>query len=310
MFTAPAINGLQHKELFARGTVTRPMPNDWAILNDVIQLGNEDPESESSEAGEILQTEHGSRLRTRNQHQLNANDSSFFQNAPQLTSTPARPLSRQSDRSVHTRSTFTASRVNAMDLITPPTAFNNVSRDQGVNIIAPPSPFQNSPIGPPIDFDDNMIGSIGPPTHIQNSPIAPPMDFDDDMNGLMQNNNNEVRSIPSSSTFLCGQKTVDADADVPSSGSEPVENADLEQTLGKNSSEYASITKLIRLWDKNVHQINVDRLLKKGCNRLQAAKTFASLLCKFIGSLCPRFENNFCKILLSFRYSSEEEKSD
>lgn len=262
LFTMPAIKGLPNRELFARSAKLREMPTDWTIINDVFSAVD-DRAVESSDASDILQSEHGSQMvRTRNQHRMSSREQSFDGILPQMTSTPIRPLSRQSSRSTNTRSTSRASLVNPSDLFTPPAQFNN-SVPINSNVLAPPSPFK-SPIAPP-----NLGG---------------PIDCNDDLMDFNPNNNNntESRCVANGSSHqrANGQNTTNVNDEIDESEGDPVDHTDLMATLGKDSSEYLIVTKLIRLWQKQIHPIKVDHLLQRGCNRFQAAKTFAALLSK------------------------------
>lgn len=253
-FTVPAIKGMYNREQFDRGAKTRPMPVDWTILNDVFD--SDDREDEASEASVALQSEHGDQFsRTRNQSRMNSsfNELSFNGLTPRITSTPSRPSSRQSIRSPSVRSISRASHTILANFLTPPAAFQN-SASQNL-------PSQPAPPPPPIEYGD-----------------------DDDLNMCFNQSNTGLHSIQSGGSSHMranGQTTIDEEID-ESEGDAAVEHTDLMVTLGEDSSEYKIITKLMRLWQKNVHPINVDHLLKKGCNRFQAAKTFSSLLSKYI----------------------------
>lgn len=253
-FAEPLFKGLPNRNLFTRATNRRPvqMPTDWTIINDVVDVDGR--AHESSGASEILQGEHDSQLRTRNQHRsMSFTDLSFSGITPQMTSTPIRPLSRLSDRSgVNTRPSSRASLVNPTDLITPPTQFDK-STSKNSKILAPPSPFK-SPIAPPPNWD--------------------PIDYDDDSIDFNPNNNNALNDVPSDTPH---QRVND---EIYESEVEPVEHADLITTLGEESNDYLIVTKLIPLWQKKVHPIKMGHLVKKACKRLQAAKAFTSLLCK------------------------------
>lgn len=248
-FTVPAIKGLYNIAQFANGAKTRPMPNDWTILNDVLDLDSDDCAGESSEASDVLLSEHGGQFnRTRNQSRMSFNELSFNGLTPRITSTPNRPLSRQSVQSPSERSISKANHTN------PP------------NLLSPPSAFQNS-------ASQNLPSQLAPP----------PIEFDDDDDGLNICFN---QSVQSGSSHQCANGQTTMDEEIDESEGDAIEHTDLMTTLGKDSSEYTIITKLIRLWQKNIHPINVEHLLKKGCNRFQAAKTFSSLLSKYCGDAC------------------------
>lgn len=253
LFTVPAIKGLYNHEQFAHGAKTRQMPVDWTIINDAFESSMvEDRTGESSEASGILQSEHGDRIRTRNQHRMSFNELSFNELTPQMTSTPIRPWSRQSDRSAKTRSVSRASHTSLLNLFTPPSAFRNASGQDLPTKIAPPPNWDIS-----IDFNDEF--------------------------NFSNQNQTELRSVLSDSSRQHannnGQSTMEFEVD--ESEDHAVEHTDLMAALGQNSSEYRIVTKLIRLWQKKIHPIHVDHLLTKGCNRFQAAKTFSSLLSKY-----------------------------
>lgn len=253
-FTDPAIKGWINRDQFARGTKTRPMPVDWTIIDDV--FGMNDHADDESEASDILQSEHGSQFsRTRSQrNNMSFNEQSSFDASmmppPPITSTPKRP--RRFDRSSISRASIHS---NPSSLLTPPSEFQNPAQ-------SPNSPSQIVP--PPIEYGD-----------------------DDDINVCFNQSNDERQSgVQSGSSFQSANGHTTAattmNEEIDESECDPVEHADLKTLLGENSSEYAIITKLIGLWQKDIHSIKVEHLLKKGCNRIQAAKTFSSLLGVYI----------------------------
>lgn len=252
-FTGPAIKGWVNRDLFARGSKTRPMPVDWTIIDDVFGLN--DRADDESEASDVLQSEHGSQFnRTRSQRaNMSFNEQSSFDTSlmppPPITSTPKR---RRFDRSSVSRATSPANLSNLGPIFTPP------------------SPFQNPAQSP------NSTGQI----------VPPPVEYDDDDGVNLcfnQSNTGQLSGVPSASSFQAANdqtttSTKTMDEEIDESESDPVEHTELMATLGKDSFEYAILTKLIRLWQKDIHPVKVEHLLKKGCNRIQAAKTFSSLL--------------------------------
>lgn len=281
LFTESAIKGLLIGRQFARGAKTRPMPVDWTIIDGMFD--SIDPaDNGDSEASEILQTEHtGQFNRTRSQSRnMSFNEIASFNGSmmppppPPFTSTPQRP--RRFDRSSRSVSRA-ASPSNVTNLFTPPLAFQNPAQSPN---------FPSQAVPPPIEYGD----------------------ADDDDDGISvcinQNHDEQQSGVQSGSSFqpVNGEATtaIAMDEEIEESEGDPVENTDLKTALGENSMEYTIITKLIRLWQKDTHPVQVEHLLKKGCNRIQAAKTFASLLSKlFMMMVC-------CTFLMIFR--SFEEK--
>lgn len=309
LFTVPAIQGLFNQELFTFGAKTRPMPVDWTIINDAFD--SNDRAAESHNASDILQVEHcGQFIRTRSQSRISLNELSFNELSQPITSTPIksarkRPWSRQSDRSsIPPPISAASSYSNSPNICTPPTAFKNpATPNLPIRTASPPSTFKNpsnhivssAAVSPPSAFKNptnkrSSNRTVSPPPAFKdssnrNSPslVSQPTNFDDDdgLCGFSQNNSGLANgeNVPPLQ-HASGQKIMDSESD--ESEGNAIEQIDLmNTTIDKGSSEYEIISKLIRLWRKNVQPIQMENLLKKGCNRFQAAKTFAALLCKY-----------------------------
>lgn len=115
------------------------------------------------------------------------------------------------------------------------------------NLFTPPSNFQDNVIAPAPGFESIQINFEPPkPTHRSHSPQS------------------NVDIVPSNNDIEYPQITC----------------SDLDSVLGDDSLDLDTMKKLLNLWQKNVHPITVQNLLTSRSNRLQAAKTFGSLLSK------------------------------
>lgn len=262
-FVDSAIKGWVNRDQFARGRKTRPEPNDWTIIDDVFGLN--DHAADESAASDVLQSEHGSQFsRTRSQRaNMSFNEQSSFDATlmppPPITSTPhatpQRP--RRFDRSSISRA---PSPSNLSNLFTPPSPFQSSAQH-------PNSPSRVVP--PPVEYGDDGDGI---------SVCCFNQSNDEQQTGLQNVSLLQATNDQTKTTIVAAAATATMDEEFDESEGDPVENTDLKTMLGESSTEYTIITKLIRLWQKDVHPIKVERLLKKGCNRLQAAKTFSALL--------------------------------
>lgn len=97
--------------------------------------------------------------------------------------------------------------------------------------------------------------------------ITPPMDYRNNNCTDFLNGNTSVQNVP-----------------VDHSDSEDIDLGNVSQindtitSLKEDSLELQILKKLIGLWKRNVHPINVDSILPTKCNRIQAARAFGSLL--------------------------------
>lgn len=212
----------------------------------------------SGGASGILQSEHGSQIRTRNQHRMSFNELSFNESIQPFT-TPQRSLPLQNCSSTPYSTRFSGNRSSDAQQ----SSSRNSSQFNDDKIFTPPSLFKYS-------------------ANLPSQPVAPPIEFDDDFNAFNQNN----IDLPSDQNDLSRQRTncrsIDDEIDQSEGDGDggAIEHTNLMDILDKDSTEYEIISKLIRLWQKNVHPIKVEHLLTKQCNRFQAAKTFSLLLSK------------------------------
>lgn len=291
------MKGLYNGELFASHAKTRPMPVDWTIINDVFNASERG--DDDSQTSDILQSEHGSQFnRTRNQSRMSFSelpslDSSLMPPPPPITSTPKQPR-------LYDRSSRATSPSNATNVFTPPSAFKNSEQN-----FTPPTAFKNSEqnLTPPSAFKNSEQNS-----NLPSQTVPPPIEYGDDDDGINvcsnQSNTDQQSGFQNRSSF---QRTNDQtttktmattmDEEIEESEGDPIEHTDLMTILAKDSFEYAIITKLIQLWQKDTHPIEVGHLLKKGCNRIQAAKTFSSLLSKY---------NQIAILLFSLKYTNDK----
>lgn len=102
-----------------------------------------------------------------------------------------------------------------------------------------------------------------PPSAFGDSPIAPAHGF-----------GNAHSSAPLSIPHIDNYGTLEMNEN----SSQAIDCTDLIAILAEESLEFQTMIKLKKLWQRNVHPINVNSLLTPQSNRFQAAKTFAALL--------------------------------
>lgn len=251
----PSMKSSYVREQFARNAKNKKAEEtDWTITFDSgIYDDSQELNGENiSEEADVLRTEsqnerHG-RIGTRSSTRAStrANTSNL------LSSTPKKQSSQTSNVDMVRNAQLNTDTIQQPEL-------NLFENDDLFN---PPSGFQDSgfqwlsPIDPPPNFVNNPCPRLPNPSNSPNQP-----------------------SVQNQSLFP--PSFVDQNApEVDEIVSQPIVCPNLIALLGEDSLEYQTIIKLKHLWRKNMHPINVNTLLTPRCNRIQAAKTFAALLCK------------------------------
>lgn len=271
-FCTSAINGSCVAEQFQRNAKTIENEIDWTIIESVFNLNltddddDDDEMSNGSQLVEVLRNESqkrkSNRLSTRksnqtqqplpSQEQMSQPDDEENIILPTPSSLHVRAETRKSNQG---QKPFLARKEKEVHK-------SNRARDPDdeENIIsAPPSPVYVHEEQDP--FDD--IPFELPDTVL----ITPPMDFRNNNCIDFSNANTSVQNVP----------VDDSDTEDIDSGN-IVQINDTITSLKEDSLELQVLKKLIGLWKRNVHPINVDNILPTKCNRIQAARTFGSLL--------------------------------
>lgn len=242
----PSVKNSYVRELFARNAKNKKAEEtDWTITFDsgICDDSQELNGGNISKEADILRNEsQNGRIGTRasTRASTRANTSNL------LSSTPKKQPSQTSNVDMVRNAQLNTDTIQQPEL-------NLFENDDLFN---PPSGFQDSPIDPPPNFVNNPCPRSPNPSKSPNQP-----------------------SVQNQSLFP--PSFVDQNApEVDEIVSQPIVCPDLIALLGEDSLEYQTLIKLKHLWRKNMHPINVNTLLTPRCNRIQAAKTFAALLCK------------------------------
>lgn len=247
MLSAPAMNGSFVRKKFAECTAMSKESTDWSIINDAFAPANrgepDNDEQNLSMEADILRAEDESRIQTRSQNQ---SQNGFVVPAPPDASRVSTPCQSSTSRHSSSRQSIRCSTPKTFD----PNAVNQAF-DLFDDLIPPPIAFNN--------LADSLPESF----------LTPPNGF----------GNSHQSDFESSYAPERSSRRIEID---DSSSFQLIEHPELIALLGKESWEYIVMLKLVQLWQKNEQQITVERLLTPRSNRFQAAKTFASLLSKWI----------------------------
>lgn len=284
-FGTSIMNGSCVAKQFERNARTIETEVDWTIIQNVFNLDNagDDDDAEmlnGSQAVEVLrnesQTRKSNRLSTRRSNQIQkplpAQKDAVVRESNQTQKQLPEPDVEENDNSVPLSPLYVhneTSELNRTEKQLSPRKEKEIRKSNGFrdpedeeNIIsAPASPLyvreNHDPFGDiPIDLPDADL-------------ITPPMDF----------RNNNCTDILNANTLV-----QNLNVPVDDSDSEDIDLGNVCQindtitSLKEDSLELQVLKKLIGLWTRNVHPINVDNILPTKCNRIQAARTFGSLL--------------------------------
>lgn len=244
LFSVPAMNGTFNRKVFAQNATIKPVETDWAIIQDAFEPFN---------------------------HETSNVDGENNEEASQVSIEVdiLRNESESQRRSINVDEPLIANRLRSS---------------------TPCRPFSRQSIrcSTPLPLDSNIHTPdliVSPPSHLQqwnsgselnpSNPLAPPVDFNDDCQS-----NFELQTPSRRQSVQQPNQNSTAEFDI--SIIQFDERPDLIAILGENSLEYVVISKLIVLWQKPMHPVKVNNLLSPRSNRIQAAKTFASLLSKYL----------------------------
>lgn len=243
LFLLPAINGSCNKMMFAKYTTIKPIETDWSIIEDAFKpVDHDNPKhNNATNINESHLSAEAEILQTENESQYGV-QSSINVNEP---------ISHAPSKSSTPLRTFSRQNIRCSTPV--PVSSNENTRH---NIITPPS-----------DLHQWNSASDMSLSHL----LVPPIDFNDE---IQSNFEQQTTSDPSPFQQNISHNVTENDQN----NTKLFDCPDLLTSLGEHSLEHVIISKLIALWQKKMHPIQVENLLPSHSNRIKAAKTFASLL--------------------------------
>lgn len=242
LFSIPVMKGTVNRDLFALTAKNKQIETDWTIIQDAFDSPNCD---DANEANTTVSSEVDI-LRNESENRIQTPRQAQHQNEIRLNAAnlgDALPISTSTGQRSPQSIHFSTPYHLTSDL-----NFIPDITDEHLDLVSPPSNFRSSNVTPPVEFSNTDQDGFKVPNVLIVSKI--------DNHHVSKDSDNDFEPMANPQNTL------------------------LISALDENSLEYATISKLMKLWQKSVHPIRVENLLKRQCNRFQAAKTFASLLSK------------------------------